>query len=536
MTAAITLEPSIRRVDDQAERDLAALAKMKPSRAEVHHVVPNLAQRADRDMAPLPLPDPLPKVPTLDAALLPDAIRDWCVDAADGLQVPLGFTAVPGVVALAAAIGRQVGVAMKRHEYWIEVPMLWGAVIGRPSAGKSPALSPARNMLCRLEGLERGAFEETMREFKARVIVAGAGKAAAKKSIAAALKKGDKSGAESAAAAALFEEEEPTEPRIVVNDATVEKLGELLNANPRGLVQFRDELSGWLANLDREGREGDRSFWLECWNGRGGYTVDRIGRGTIHIDACAMSILGGMQPGKLAEYVRGAVKGGFSDDGLIQRFQLAVYPDLPASWRYVDRQPNVEAVNVAWATFQRLRNLNPDTIGAERVDGIDVPFLRFDDEAQTMLIGWQTELMQRLRSGTESPWMESHLNKYQSLAGRLALVLHLADHDGGAINADTLVKALDWCTYLEAHARRIYAPATDNGLTAAHLIAKRRSELPDGFTSRDVQRHGWGGLTERDVIASALELLVELRHLAAETTSTSATGGRPSTTYAWRSV
>ena len=51
-----------------------------------------------------------------------------------------------------------------------------------------------------------------------------------------------------------------------------------------------------------------------------------------------MSILGGVQPGKLAEYVRSAVRGGFSDDGLIQRLQLAVYPDSAlATWTYSDR-------------------------------------------------------------------------------------------------------------------------------------------------------------------------------------------------------
>lgn len=69
----------------------------------------------------------------------------------------------------------------------------------------------------------------------------------------------------------------------MVNDATVEKLGELLNDNPRGLIQVRDELAGWLAPLDQEGREQDRAFWLECWNGTGPYTSDRIGRATARI-------------------------------------------------------------------------------------------------------------------------------------------------------------------------------------------------------------------------------------------------------------
>lgn len=494
--------------------------------------LPRLAAREDAEpSAPKPLPSPLPTVPAFDAAWLPASVREWCVDTADGLQVPLDFTAVPAMVALAGTIGRRVGIAMKQHDRWHEVPMLWGCVIGRPSSGKSPALTPARRMLERLESEERKTYEADLREHEGRELIAEANRANAKKAIQAALKKGDTSAAESAADAALFDEEPPSEPRIVVNDATVEKLGELLNSNPRGLVQFRDELAGWLANLDREGRESDRAFWLECWNGNGAYTADRIGRGTVRIEACAVSILGGMQPGKLAEYVRGAIRGGFSDDGLIQRFQLAVYPDLPANWSYSDRRADPAPEARAWATFQRLRALDPDTIGAERTDGIDVPFLRFDDEAQGLLIEWTTALMHRLRAGEEPAWMESHLSKYRALAGRLALVLHLADGGTGPINADTLATALDWCDYLEGHARRIYAPAMDNGLSAAHLILKKRAELGDTFTLRDIQRRCWAGLSDRDTIAEGLELLREHRHLAE---SVEPTGGRPSVVYAWR--
>jgi len=389
-------------------------------------------------------------------------------------------------------------------------------------------------MLERLASDERKAFEANQREFDASALIAEAQKINAKKAIQAALKGGNKDAARDAADGAVFDDKAPTEPRILVNDATVEKLGELLNANPRGLIQLRDELAGWLANLDREGREGDRAFWLECWNGTGTFTVDRIGRGTIPIEACAMSILGGMQPGKLAEYVRGAVRGGFADDGLIQRFQLAVYPDLPSGWRYIDRAPNRGTEAQAWATFKRLRALDADAIGAERSEWSDVPFLRFDDEAQELLIEWITKHMNRLRAGEEPAWMESHLAKYQGLAGRLALVLHLADDGTGPIRAETLATALDWCDYLEGHARRIYSPATDNGLTGAHLILKRRGDLVAPFSARDLYRRGWAGLADTESAEAALDVLIEYGHLRIIEGAPGALGGRPSSLYEWR--
>jgi integrase len=102
---------------------------------------------------------------------------------------------------------------------------------------------------------------------------------------------------------ALLEFKQPTERRYRVNDATVEKLVELLKDNPRGLLMYRDELFGWLRNLDKIGREGDRTFFLESWNGNGDYTQDRIGRGTIRVKGVCISIFGTIQPGRLNSYI-----------------------------------------------------------------------------------------------------------------------------------------------------------------------------------------------------------------------------------------
>lgn len=65
------------------------------------------------------------------------------------------------------------------------------------------------------------------------------------------MKSGDREGARGIIFASLVDgDEEPPCPRIVVNDTTVEKLGELLNENPRGLLLIRDELPGFLARLE----------------------------------------------------------------------------------------------------------------------------------------------------------------------------------------------------------------------------------------------------------------------------------------------
>jgi hypothetical protein len=51
----------------------------------------------------------------------------------------------------------------------------------------------------------------------------------------------------------------------VVNDSSVEKLGEILNENPNGLLLVRDELAGFLAKIESEEFQSDRAFYLEAY-------------------------------------------------------------------------------------------------------------------------------------------------------------------------------------------------------------------------------------------------------------------------------
>ena len=115
----------------------------------------------------------------------------------------------------------------------------------------------------------------------------------------------------------------------------------MLRDNPVGLLVVRDELVGLLASWDREGREADRAFFLEAWNGTNSFDTDRIGRGTILIPNLCLSVFGGIQPDKLTEYLEQASHA-LGNDGMLQRFQVLVYPDN-CKWEWRDRTPNHSA-------------------------------------------------------------------------------------------------------------------------------------------------------------------------------------------------
>ena len=461
---------------------------------------------------PQPLPDVLPPVALFDPQILPDAVRPFIEDVAERMQCPIDFPAVAMMIVLAGVLGRKIGVRPKRRDDWTVIANLWGIVVGRPGIMKTPAITEPLKFLKRLEIEAKRRYEQENAEYLAGAMVAKASKQVAEQAIKKALQKDGADPHEIARTVLEQEQEQPVRRRYLVNDSTVEKLGEILNENPNGVTLCRDELYAFLRSLDKEGHEAARGFYLEAWNGNGRYSYDRIMRGTIDIDAACVSMIGTIQPSRLAEYVIGAVKGGSGDDGLIQRNQLTVWPECPSSWRNVDRWPDTQAKAQAYAVVCRLDELVAADVEAVRPDDDDTPYLRFDPDAQAMFSQWHEQLENRLRGNELVPAVESHLAKYRSLIPSLALLIHLADDGSAEIPAAALDKAIQWGVYLESHAHRVYASAVHSDITAGRCLAKKilDGSLADGFTVKDVYRPGWSGLSTKEEAQAAIELLVDL--------------------------
>lgn len=320
---------------------------------------------------------------------------------------------------------------------------------------KTPAIQEPLRPLKRLEIEAKERFEKELVEYAATKVVADQQRKVAEGQIRKAIVNGD----DADAIASTLLDTQPTPPvrtRYLVNDSTVEKLGEILGDNPTGVVCYRDELVGLLRSLGKEGQEGARAFYLEAWNGTGRFTYDRIGRGTIDIEAATVSIVGGITPGPLRDYLRAAAESGKGDDGLMQRFQLAVWPEVSRDWLNVDEWPDSTARKQAYEVFAQLDALTARNVGTVHDDEPGgIPYLRFSDEAQNVFDAWRATLELRIRSGDEHLAMESHLAKYRSLIPSIALLTHLADGGQGPVDVEPLQKAIGWGRYLETHARRM---------------------------------------------------------------------------------
>jgi len=313
--------------------------------------------------------------------------------------------------------------------------------------------------------------------------------------------------------------------RLVTSDGTFESLHQILSMNPAGLFVIRDELTGWLAGLERQGREQERAFYLESWNGDSSFTIDRIARGSVHVPHACISIFGGIQPAPLGEYMADSLRNGQPNDGLIQRFQLLVWPDIPAGWRYIDRRPDRDALEYSARVYRQIASIDP----AHPLR------LQFDDPAQELLEQFLTDLERRIREGELFPAMQAHLAKYRSLMPSLALLFALADGESNSVPLPQARLACDWCDYLETHARRVYAsqvrPENQAAIALSRRLANGWKREEGVFSVRDVYRNGWNLLNSPDAARGALLVLTEYGWVREEVTDSEKSSGRPSEVY-----
>ena len=491
---------------------------------------------------PKPITAELKPVHAFDAAtLLPDALRAWVMDEAERMPCPPEFIAAAALVALGSIIGARCAIKPKARDSWLIVPNLWGGIVGDPSAKKSPAWGVALKPLDRLIAKALEEHHAALADYETARVVFDAQKDAIEGRIKEAAKKPSKGDpAVIARELRAHSEQAPDAPvlrRYKTNDSTVEKLGELLRENPAGLLVLRDELVGLIATWEREGREGERAFFLEAWNGNQSFDTDRIGRGHVSIPNLCVSIFGGIQPDKLTVYLEQAAHA-LANDGMLQRFQLLVYPN-PRRWEWRDRAANKAARDAAYSVFETLANLDPVAWGAAPADDFaKFPWFCFDDDAQAVFIEWSEDLHRNRMLSEEEPIIRQHLAKFDKLFPALALVFHLVEGAAqgvrGSVNREAALRAAAWCEFLEAHARRCYGLLKDDGLRAAQALAAKleRGALEDGFTLRDVRRNQWRNLTADEAIQAALDWLEDEDWLQGEVSGGNGPGsGRRTVRY-----
>jgi hypothetical protein len=426
--------------------DPAATPQPEPQPAPVPPAPSMSEPQAWAELDPSLLEDRRVSLPPFPLQLLPFGWERWVAETAQAAGTPADYVAQGLLAAVAAVTG--AGVAVRVTQGWSEPLVLWQALVGTPSSGKSPALAAVRRLVADIEAELRDGDGERRRRFDQKLEEARLLGDRWKERCAAAVAQGE--AAPPKPEAACFDEAFVPH-QIVVADATVEALADVVAGNPKGVVLWRDELAAWLANQGRYANGGsDRAHWLEAWSASG-ITINRRNRSApLHLPRFPVSVVGTIQPDRIAEAFQG------SDDGMAARF-LYVWPEMAPHTPLLERRaPDDET---ALVRLQKIARLSASA---------DAPLvLGFEIEAVLLLDRFLAELNSQARTleGLEAGWVGKGAGTVVRLAGVLAL-LDWSERDGatavppGPIGREAAQQAIGlWIHYFRAHARGVFTQA-----------------------------------------------------------------------------
>ncbi len=223
---------------------------------------------------------------------MPPPFGEIAIKAAESIRTHPDLLAVSMLAVLGAAIGRSRTVKIRPG--WISWPSAWYALVSPIGFGKSPSIGFAERELKRIDAAlvaqSQAALDTWVNECEC-------------------MPKG---------------EAKPPKPpmlRIRMRSGTLPALIESHRQNELGIFYSPDELNSWLSGMGEfsKGGNSDRPNWLSARTG-GDLSQDRISGGLRYVPQSAVTIIGGLPPAMLGEFIGGP------GDGLVERLMFA-YPD-----------------------------------------------------------------------------------------------------------------------------------------------------------------------------------------------------------------
>ncbi|MBI2602339.1 MAG: DUF3987 domain-containing protein [Deltaproteobacteria bacterium] len=188
-------------------------------------------------------------------------------------------------------------------------------------------------------------------------------------------------------------------------------------------------------------------------------------------------------------------------DGFLERFQIAVYPDPIRQWSLIERKPDKEA-------FVRVLDLF-EFLDAMEINENSPKVTTFSEAAQPIANEWRRRLELRLLSSEVGNVKKSYLSKYRSLMPSLSLIFEVMErHAIHEISLKNTTLAICWTEILESHMDKILCVSTAPESGAKLLLEKIKSgEIYEKQSVREIYRKAWRGLREPERTTQALSVL-----------------------------
>ena len=448
---------------------------------------------------------------------LPQPTRGLVVAGANAIGCDPSYIALPMLTVLAAAIGNTRRLQLKRG--WSAPAILWTAIVGESGTAKTPAfklaLRPIRER--QRKALERHA--EAMRQYESDLLHYEKRLAEWKKT-------------KNTLDDPPTKPEPPQAERSIVGDTTAEALAPILLANPRGVLQARDELAGWIGGFDRyaAGKKGaDAATWLSMHNAESVIVDRKTGnQQTIFVPQASLSITGGIQP-VILDRVLGIEH---RESGLAARLLLTCPPRKPKRWTEADIDPAIE--DEITRLIDRLYELQPMATEEDDFRPVVVGLTRDAKSVWKAYYNAHGREQMELVGELSAAW-----SKLEEYAARLALVIHFARWAAGdpslknpdTVDVGSMEAGIRLATWFKGEARRVYAMLSESGGERDQRRLLEWIQTKGGsVTTREVQQ-GCRWLKKPGAAEPALNELAKAGYGCWRNVPTTAKGGQPTRVF-----
>lgn len=383
---------------------------------------------------------------------LPLIARNFVIDTARATNVDPAIVAVVTLNTAGAAIGARLKLRLGGFD-WTATGILWTAIIGSSSLGKSPAMKAPLSLLddkehelAQKHAEEMERYNRTNRLYKKVV-------EKIEKYYNESIDKQEDGDEEAAEAlrqkAANLEQsphfkapQKPTERVLRISgDFSLQGLIGFAAENPMGFLLHLDELTSLFASLSNSSVAGAAQELLKFFDGGSSKTAFKNAEKNRKASQCWASILGGAVPSIIQSYLRGTQ---YERDGLLSRLCLVWAPPIPPE----QFDPRAEMIDEQMAPMKKvmeaLVDFRPDYFIDAEADGeareeeaadphieemYKTPksrYCRLSREAQEEFCQKRADLYRDKYNSVQEAQI-SLLGKSDGVLGRIALILHTLD-------------------------------------------------------------------------------------------------------------
>ena len=329
--------------------------------------------------------------------IFPIRIQAYMMECHRTLNSSIDYMGCSMLWLMSIIIGNSVKIQVKTG--WVESAVLWMAVVGRPGVGKTPNINNIIFPLQKANNNEIKTYIKKMDEYRSY----------------SELEKKDKESVEKIS--------RPNKTQFIASDITLEALVELHEENKNAVGVFKDELAGWLKDMNKYRAGSDMEFWLSSWANKA-VALNRKTSKSSFVESPIIPVLGGIQPGILNHFFTEEN----NDNGFVDRV-LTCYPDVKVEM-YNDNEMDPEMLqeyeNFIINMYQHVKN--KVVMHDNEEQQIESIIAKFTKSAQKEFKRVNNDIAELQNSETENEYMKSMLAKQKSYIPRFALLVNMLDY------------------------------------------------------------------------------------------------------------